>query len=60
MHRGEVVELVPFNNEWVLAWGDHPEPEGVLSEFDEQFLGLPLLPDSGKQRKASTSPWQCF
>ena len=36
--KGEVVELAPALNVWVLAEGAHPTPEEVLRHWSEQFL----------------------
>ena len=51
-HKGEVVEISPCQNKWILAEGAHPTPQQACEEWHEQFLCLP------KEAKADASSRQ--
>ncbi len=55
-HKGEVVELSPALNEWVLAEGARPIPEEVLHYWNEQFLCLQATPVERRGRKRGRQP----
>jgi hypothetical protein len=51
VHKGEVLEMSPTHNEWLLTEGPLPESREVLRYWDKQFFCLELRKPEGKDKK---------